>query len=68
MKNNFVKRYLKVFVGNSVGNVVQKIDTFSKNNPVQILNYEILNSAECVNGTKILVFYAYFVPDEKESD
>lgn len=68
MKNILVKRYLKIFVGNSIENVVQKIDTFSRNNPVQILNYEILNSVEGFNGTKILVFYAYFVPDEKESD
>ena len=68
MKNSFVKGYLKVFVGNSIENVVQKIDTFSKNNPVQILNYEILNSIEGFNGTKILVFYAYFVPNDEGND
>lgn len=60
MKENFIqKRYLKIFDGNNLEQVIQKIDAFSKRNPVQILNYEIL-SVPASGETKILIFYSQF--------
>lgn len=56
-KGSIQKRYLRIFKGASLEQAVQKVDSFSKKQPVQILNYEIVTKLS--NGyTEFLVFYS----------
>lgn len=54
MKPN--KRFFKIFVGSEYEQVFDKVNSFSKNQQVIILNYEFLPSP--ADTYKVLIFYS----------
>lgn len=58
-KRKMQKRYFKIFTADTREKVFQKINDFSRNNEVSILNYEILSDAG-IGKYSILIFYSEF--------